>query len=63
MSDWRHAAGILPPVRGYSLKGLRIVTVSAIAKEAGMFMFGRHAARRAVSGYRDRPQLRPAHRS
>src|SRR5262245_44081850 len=45
------------------LRALAAQDGPSIAKQTGMFMFDRHAPCRAVSGYRGRSQLRPAHRS
>src|SRR5262249_13132435 len=45
------------------LRALGAQDGTSIAKQAGMSMFGAHAACRAVPGYRGRSQLRPAHRS
>src|SRR6516164_115520 len=69
MSDWRHRGGRrshptqkearLAP----SAAGIAMPMAPSIAKQAGMFMFGRHAARHASPGHRGRSQLRPAHRS
>src|SRR5262249_62427479 len=71
MSDWRRRRGrrlhSKRPVRAWQglscLRALAAQDGPSIAKQAGMFMFGRHAARRAIPGHRGRSHRPPAHRS
>src|SRR5262247_2075086 len=68
MSDWRHrhegrSHSTQKKHLAPSAAGIAMPMAPSIAKQAGMSMFGGHAACRAVPGYRGRSQLRPAHRS